>query len=89
MRDAETETLLRNIANPLFRAAGVDPRLVRIILLRDVGINSFVSTGNRMFIKTGRANLALVREAMALGDIPPTKILADMAENLLPAARES
>ncbi|MBC7634900.1 MAG: hypothetical protein H7251_04785 [Acetobacteraceae bacterium] len=24
VRDAETETLLRNIANPLFRAAGVD-----------------------------------------------------------------
>ena len=53
VRDAETETLLRNFANPLFRAAGVDPNLVRIILLRDDAINSFVSTGNRMFINTG------------------------------------
>ncbi len=53
VRDAETESLLRNFANPLFRAAGVDPNLVRIILVRDDAINSFVSTGNRMFINTG------------------------------------
>ena len=53
VRDAETESLLRNFANPLFRAAGVDPNLVRIILLQDDAINSFVSTGNRMFINTG------------------------------------
>lgn len=53
VRDAETETLLRNFANPLFRAAGVDPNMVRIILVRDDAINSFVSTGNRMFINTG------------------------------------
>ncbi|MCW3473117.1 M48 family metalloprotease [Limobrevibacterium gyesilva] len=53
IRDAETETLLRTYANPLFRAAGVDPNLVRIILIRDNAINSFVSTGNRMFVHTG------------------------------------
>ena len=53
IRDAETETLLRNFANPLFRAAGVEPKLVRIILIRDDALNAFVSTGNRMFIHTG------------------------------------
>ena len=53
IRDAETETLLRTFANPLFRAAGVDPNLVRIMLIRDNAINSFVSTGNLMFIHTG------------------------------------
>jgi predicted Zn-dependent protease len=53
IRDAETETLLRNFATPLFRAAGLDPNLVRIIVIRDDAINSFVSTGNRMFIHTG------------------------------------
>ncbi|MBU6497806.1 MAG: M48 family metalloprotease [Rhodospirillales bacterium] len=53
IRDAETETLLRNFANPLFRAAGVDPALVRIVILRDAAINSFVATGNRLFITTG------------------------------------
>jgi predicted Zn-dependent protease len=53
IRDAEAETLLRNFADPLFRAGGIDPGLVRIILIRDAAINSFVSTGNRMFINTG------------------------------------
>lgn len=52
IRDAETGTLLRTYANPSFRAAGVEPNLVRIILIRDAAINSFVSTGNRMFIRT-------------------------------------
>lgn len=53
IRDAETETLLRTFAAPLFRAASLDPNLVRIIVIRDDAINSFVSTGNRMFIHTG------------------------------------
>ena len=45
--------MLRKFATPLFRAAGLDPNLVRIIVIRDDAINSFVSTGNRMFIHTG------------------------------------
>ncbi len=53
IRDAETETLLRTFANPLFRAAGIEPGLVRILVIRDDAINSFVTTGNRMFINTG------------------------------------
>ncbi len=53
IRDAETETLLRTFANPLFRAAGVEPNLVRLIVIRDPAINSFVSTGNLMFVNTG------------------------------------
>ena len=53
IRDAETETLLRNFANPLFRAAGVEPAMVRIVLIRDDALNAFVSTGNRMYINTG------------------------------------
>jgi predicted Zn-dependent protease len=53
IRDAETETLLHKIADPLFRAAGLSPGLVRIIVVRDRAINAFVSTGNRMFINTG------------------------------------
>ena len=53
IRDAETETLLRNFANPLFRAAGLEPNSVRIILIRDDALNAFVSTGNRLFINSG------------------------------------
>lgn len=53
IRDAETETLLRNFANPLFRASGIEPNAVRIILIRDDALNAFVSTGNRLFMNTG------------------------------------
>ncbi len=53
LRDAETETLLRNFADPLFGAAGIDPGLVRILLVRDDAINSFVTTGNRMVLFSG------------------------------------
>ncbi len=53
IRDAETETLLRTLATSIYRAAGLDPRTVRIILVRDRAINAFVTTGNRMFIHTG------------------------------------
>lgn len=53
IRDAETETLLRKFAYPLFHAAGIAPGLVHIIVLRDDALNSFVSTGNRMFINSG------------------------------------
>jgi hypothetical protein len=47
IRDAETEALLRKFADPLFRAANLDSRLVRIILVRERAINGFVSSGNR------------------------------------------
>lgn len=53
IRDAETESLIRGIADPLFRAAGVDPALVRITLIQNRAINAFVTTGNRLFIHTG------------------------------------
>jgi hypothetical protein len=46
IRDAKTETLLRTFATPLFRAAGLDPNLVRIIVIRDDAIVSFASSGN-------------------------------------------
>jgi predicted Zn-dependent protease len=53
IRDAETESMLRAVAAPLFRAAGLDRSLVRIIILQDRAINAFVSTNNRMFVHTG------------------------------------
>jgi predicted Zn-dependent protease len=53
IRDAETEHLVRRMAHPLFRTAGVDPALVRITLIQNRAINAFVSTGNRMFLHTG------------------------------------
>jgi predicted Zn-dependent protease len=52
IRDTEPETLLRTDTNPLFRAAGLDLALVRSIHLRDAALNSFMTTGNRMFTNT-------------------------------------
>ena len=62
IRDAETETLMRDITTALYRAAGLDPRTIRIVVVRDRAINAFVATGNRMFVHTGlimRADSAL------------------------------
>ena len=53
IRDAETETLLRNFATPLFRAAGLDAGVLHIQVVRDGAINAFVTSGNRMYIHTG------------------------------------
>lgn len=53
IRDAETEAMLRAVTAPLFRVAGLDRSLVRLIILQDRAINAFVTTGNRMVIHTG------------------------------------
>lgn|GEM_PF-6488418 len=37
----------------MFRAAGLKPNLIRIVLMKDAAINSFVRCGNRMFIQSG------------------------------------
>lgn len=64
VRDAETESLLRAVAHPLFRAAGVDPALVRITLIQARPINAFVTTGNRLFVNTG-----LIQQSAEVGDL--------------------
>lgn len=64
VRDAEAESLLRAIAYPLFRVAGVDPALVRITLIQARPINAFVTTGNRLFINTG-----LIQQSAEVGDL--------------------
>ena len=53
IRDAETEAFIRRLSHPLFRAAGVDPVMVRVTLIQNRAINAFVSTGNRMYLHTG------------------------------------
>jgi len=53
LRDAEIETLLRDYARPILRAAGLNPNSIRVILVDDPAINAFVTDHNRMFIFTG------------------------------------
>jgi predicted Zn-dependent protease len=53
IRDAETETLVRSMLDPLLRTAGVEPRLVELTLVQNRAINAFVAQGNRLYINTG------------------------------------
>jgi predicted Zn-dependent protease len=53
IRDAEIEGLLRLYARPIFKAAGLNPGAVRVVLINDNGINAFVSGGQRIFVHTG------------------------------------
>lgn len=64
VRDAETEGLVIGLVNPLLRAAGVDPGLVRIVIVQARAINAFVTTGNRLFINTG-----LIQQSATVGDL--------------------
>jgi len=53
LRDTETEQLFRDLGAPLIRAASLDPRSVRIVLLNDPDINAFVATGQNVYIQSG------------------------------------
>ena len=53
LRDAETETLLRDMSAPLIAAAGLDPKNVDIVLVGDSSINAFVVGGQAVYLNTG------------------------------------
>ncbi|MCB2056147.1 MAG: M48 family metalloprotease [Geminicoccaceae bacterium] len=53
IRDEEIERTLRDVAQPLFEAAGLDPQSVSIYLVNDPQINAFVAGGQNLFIHTG------------------------------------
>jgi predicted Zn-dependent protease len=53
IRDAEIEDTIRGYAEPLFRAAGLDPSAITVHIVRDPGLNAFVAGGQRLFIHTG------------------------------------
>lgn len=68
IRDAEVEATLRQIADPIFDAAGLDAARVRIFVVEDESINAFVAGGQNIFIHTGLIN-ALETPAMLIGVI--------------------
>ncbi|QYE36192.1 M48 family metalloprotease [Polymorphobacter sp. PAMC 29334] len=53
LRDAETESLFRDVARPLIIAAGLTPASVQIVLVGDPEINAFVSGGQNIFVFSG------------------------------------
>ena len=58
LRDAETEALLRDMADPLVEAAGLEPGNVDIVLINDPSINAFVAGGQVVYIHSGLINAA-------------------------------
>lgn len=58
LRDAETEALLQDIAEPLVEAAGLRPGNVDIVLINDPSINAFVAGGQAVYIHSGLINAA-------------------------------
>ncbi len=58
LRDAETEALLHDMADPIIAAAGLDPRNVDIVLVNDSSINAFVVGGQAVYLHSGLINEA-------------------------------
>ncbi len=53
LRDAETESLLKDMSAPLVTAAGLRPADVSFALVNDDSINAFVAGGQTVYIHTG------------------------------------
>ena len=53
LRDSETELLFSQVSKPIIEAAGLDPKSVKVVLLRDSEINAFVAQGQIVYIHSG------------------------------------
>jgi predicted Zn-dependent protease len=53
IRDAEIEGTIHAIADPIFTAAGLDKDSIKIFILNDDKLNSFVAGGQNLFLNTG------------------------------------
>jgi predicted Zn-dependent protease len=53
IRDAEIESVLRDITDPIFKAANLSPNSITVYIASDTAINAYVAGGNNMFINTG------------------------------------
>lgn len=53
IRDAETESLIRIYAKPIFNAAGLGSQGIRIHIVNDRSFNAFVVDGHNMFMHAG------------------------------------
>ncbi len=83
LRDAETEQLLREMANPLVAAAGLDPRNVDVVLIGDDSLNAFVAGGQAVYLHSGLIEAASSAEevqgviAHELGHITGGHVISD------------
>lgn len=53
IRDDEIEHYLRDISDPIFRTAGLNPSSIKIYIVNSPVLNAFVSGGQNLFIHTG------------------------------------
>ena len=53
IRDAEIENTIRVFVIPIWKAAGLDPNGVEIMIVQDGSLNAFVAGGQRIFINSG------------------------------------
>jgi len=53
IRDAEIENIIREYATPLFVAADLDPKAIKVHLINENSLNAFVAGGLNIFINTG------------------------------------
>lgn len=53
IRDAEIENVIRHYSDPIFVAAGLEPKDIKIYLVNDKSLNAFVTDGQKMFLHTG------------------------------------
>jgi len=58
LRDAETEALLQEMAEPLALAAGLAPGNLEIVLINDRSINAFVAGGQVVYLHSGLIDAA-------------------------------
>ena len=58
IRDAETESLIREYAKPILRAAGLGAQNVKIHIVNDPNFNAFVVDGHNMFMHAGTLMIA-------------------------------
>ncbi len=53
VRDTEIENILHDWGEPIFKAAGLNPSSVKIILIQNNNVNAFVAGGSNIFFYTG------------------------------------
>ena len=53
IRDAEIESSIRAFVTPIWKAAGLNPDSVDVVIVQDNSLNAFVAGGQRIFVNTG------------------------------------
>ncbi|NSM56505.1 M48 family metalloprotease [Wolbachia endosymbiont of Atemnus politus] len=53
IRDSEVEVVVKELAQPLFSAAGIDGNRIKVFIINDSSINAFVIDNNSIFIHLG------------------------------------